>query len=255
MSKRLFVSLAVLLVLAGGCKRGRKVSKGDMPADLNSVQAYSEALQKNAIQYQWLRIKAGLTYEDSDNSYSASAQLKLQKDRLIWGSVTMLIELVRAQINQDSATFLNRTAKEYSSVPVKDLQQMLAIEGLDLSALQRLLIAQPPFGINKESKLVSKAEEAYTIDYISVSFKERISIAPAATHLTSYRYERNQSEYLEVNYSDFTEIDGRTLPKKIDMHIAQAAKKIRIILDVSDYTFLDTDEAPFSIPSSYKRTK
>lgn len=255
MSKRVFVSLSVLLVLTGGCKHGRKITKDNLPtSSAVTVQSLSDALQKNEIQYQWLRVKTTVAYEDPDNSYSAFTQLKLQKDKLIWGSVTMLIELVRAQINQDSATFLNRTAKEYSSFPVSNLQQMLAIEGLSLSSLQRLLMARPPFELNKDSKL-TVGEKDYVIEHTSPAFKEEIQLASDVTHMMRYRYERNQTEYLEVNYPEFTEVDGRTLPKKIDMNIVQAARKMRITLDVSDYTFLDSDEAPFSIPSSYKRAQ
>jgi hypothetical protein len=254
MSKRLFVFCLIAVTLSVGCKRGRNISKGDQPVAPNTVEGISASLLKNDVNYQWLRIKTGITYETPDNSYAAAGQLKLHKNELLWGSVTMLIELVRAQVNKDSATFLDRAHKEYASFPVSDLQQMLAIEGLDIGALQRLLLARPPFGVNKESK-VDQGEEQFIVQRTTPGFKEEMTLPESAHYLEKYRYEISYTDFLEVGYSDFKEVNGQDLPGKVVMNISRANTKMKITLDISDYAFLDTDEAPFSIPANYKRAK
>jgi hypothetical protein len=254
MSKKFAILCAGLLLCFSACRHTRNVTKTETPPpSSNSIQALTETLEKNALSYQWLRMKTSLSYEDPSNSYSAATQIKLHKDELIWGSVSVLIEVARAQINKDSATMLNRTNKTFTSFPVMDLQQMLAIQNLDLSALQRLLLAAPPFGIDRDSKLTT-TDNLYQVEHTTPAYKEAMDISSRNMRLSKYRYERNANEYLEVNYSDFTEVDGKTLPKKIEITVARP-DKIKITLDVSDYTFLDSDEAPFSIPTSYKRSQ
>lgn len=254
MSKRLIAFSAAILLIASACKHTKNVTKTEPVAPTtNSIDALSESLAKNVVDYQWLRMKTSMSYEDPDNSYSAAAQLKLHKDELIWSSVSVLIEVVRAEINRDSATMLMRTSRQYTTFPVKNLQQMLAIEGLDLSALQRLILAYPPFGLNKESKL-TKTENMYQLERTTPAFKEQMDISGKNMRLSKYRYERNYNEYLEVNYPEFMDVEGKTMPKTIEITVARP-EKMKITINVSDYTFLDTDEAPFSIPSSYTRTQ
>jgi hypothetical protein len=255
MSKRLIAFSAALLLIASACKHTRNVTKTEPVAPTtSSIDALSESLAKNMVDYKWLRMKTSVTYEDQDNSYpTAAAQIKMHKDELIWGSVSVLIEIVRSQINKDSATMLLRTSKQYRTFPVNDLQQMLAIEGLDLSALQRLILAYPPFGLNKDSK-ITKTGDLYQLERTTPTFKEQMDISGKNMRLSKYRYERNYNEYMEVSYPEFMNVEGRTMPKTVVITVARP-EKMKITIDVSDYTFLDTDEAPFSIPSSYSRAQ
>jgi hypothetical protein len=72
--------------------------------------------------------------------------------------------------------------------------------------------------------------------------------------MTQYRYERNASEFILVTYSDFRPVGKDALPYKMDMEV-HTPDKIHIILNVSDYTLQETDEAPFFIPASYTKVK
>ncbi|RYD76778.1 MAG: DUF4292 domain-containing protein [Sphingobacteriales bacterium] len=236
------------------CKRTKNITKTETPTptvdNLKGLREQVSALEHN---YNWLRMRSDVNYKSADDNYSVNASFRIKKNELIWSSVTMLIEAARMQITNDSAVILNRLQKEYAVLKSADLQKMLAIEGLDVKALQKLLLAQPPFGIRDGSKLTN-TENAYTLQFQNASYKEEMDIDAKGLYLNKYRFERNATQYITVNYSNFTQVQDKFLPQKIVFDIA-SPQKILITLDVSDYTFTETDDAPFSVPQGYKKSK
>jgi len=248
------VYMVLFVVGFSSCKHGRNITKTEIPTStVDNTKALREKIASLEPNYQWLRMRADVDYKSDDDQYSANTSFRIKKNELIWGSVSVLIEAARLQITNDSAVMLNRLQKEYTTLKTADLQKMLAIEGLDVSALQKLLLAQPPFGIREGSKL-TQGENAYNLSFQNASYKEDMDIDAKTLSLNKYHFEKNATQYITVSYSDFKQVDNKNLPQKIEFDIA-SPQKILITLNVSDYTFLDTDDAPFSIPSTYKKTK
>ncbi len=244
-----------LFMVTVSCKRTKSISKSDTPeapAIDNNFKSLKEKVNSAAYNYQWLRTRADINYKSAEDQYSAQASFRIKKDELIWSSVSVLIEAARLLITNDSAVMMNKLQREYTVLRTQDLQKMLAIEGLDIKALQKLLLAQPPFGIREGSKLTT-TENAYSLQFQNASFKEEMELGNTL-NLQKYRFERNASQHITVSYSNFTRVDEKFLPQKIVFDIA-SPEKILITLNVSDYTFLDSDDAPFSIPANYKKTK
>jgi hypothetical protein len=134
-----------------------------------------------------------------------------------------------------------------------DLQQILEMQGLNVTAIQHLLEAYPPFGINSDARIGKTADEnTYTVQTQTPTYKETMDIDSKTGLLKTYRYDRNNTQYVIARYSDFAQVDNLNLPKKIELEI-RTPDKIMITLDVSDYALLDADETPFNIPASYTR--
>ncbi|MGZ5281554.1 MAG: DUF4292 domain-containing protein [Bacteroidia bacterium] len=252
-----FLALVYMALFLGfvSCKRTKNISKTETPKapEVDNIKGLREKTASLEHNYQWLRMRTDVDYQSADDQYSAQASLRIKKNELIWGSVSVLIEAARLQITIDSAVMLNRLQKEYTVLKTQDLQKMLAIEGLDVKALQKLLLAQPPFGIRDGSKLAS-TEKVYNLQYQNGSYKEEMDLDATNFSLQKYRFERNANQHITVNYSNFIQVGDKMLPQKIVLDVA-SPEKILITLNVSDYTFLDTDDAPFSIPTSYKKTQ
>lgn len=242
--------MCLVVLLGTGCKRTRMATRVKPATDIISLV---NNLEKTPSAYQWLRARSRLQYQDAGNQYTANAFIKMRQDSLIWSSVSLLIELARAQITNDSATFLLRTSREYESYPVSDLQRMIAIQGLDLKAVQRLLIAYPPFGLN-DAYTFSKKEDSYLLSKTTPVYQENIEMDAVSLRMKQYEYKRSESQRITIKYSDFEKIENMQLPRKIEMEL-QMPEKIFVTFEITNYQLLSSDEVSFSIPENYKKVR
>ena len=219
----------------------------------NNLAELKKQIGDNTSTYKWLSTQAAMTYDDGNSEVTANLSMRNRSDSIIWASANLLIEAARILVNKDSATILNRLQKNYSVFPVADLNKMFAINNLDLHSVQNLLRALPPFAIDDKSKFET-LKDGYRLQNQQATYKEDITIDPAILRMTQYRYERNASEYVLINYSDFKEAGNQVLPNKIDIEV-HTPEKIHITLNISDYSLEETNEAPFYIPDSYTKVK
>lgn len=246
----LFLYLLILIVSVSGCK-SRKAAARVKPA--NDIISLVDNFENSQSEYQWLRARSRMMYQDGSNQYTANAFIKMRQDSLIWSSVSLLIEIARAQITNDSATFLLRTSREYESYPVSDLQRMIAIQGLDLKAVQRLLVAYPPFGLN-DTYTFEKKEDAYLLSKTSPSYQENIEMDLLTLRMRQYEYKRSETQRVIVKYSDFEKVENMQLPRKIEMEMHMPGK-ILVTFEITNYQLLSFDEVSFSIPENYKKVR
>jgi hypothetical protein len=248
------IAAGFLLLTLLGCTPKRNISKVKIEEPVTSdIDILNKQLQDHAPSYKWLVTQGELNYNDGLNDNTVNLSMRNRRDSLIWASGNLLIEAVRILINKDSAIILNRLQKNYTVYPISDLNKLLAMNDLNLHAVQNLLQGLPPFGINQKSKLDLK-EKIYHIVNQQATYREEILIPADILRMTQYRYERNTTEYVLVNYSDFRAVGNQVLPNKIEMEV-HTPDKIHIILNVSDYSLEQNDDAPFYIPANYTKVK
>lgn len=246
---KIVLLLAFAALALTSCKR-KPAATAPVEADKNMAELKT-ALASESPAYEWLRMRTRVEYEDPSQKQSAAALIKMKDDSIIWASVNVMVEVVRAQITNDSAMMMNRLAREYDKFPTAELTQLLPIEGLDLKALQNLILAYPPFGIKEGTKL-EKNEASYTLAYQTPVYEETMEIDAATLRMSKYTYRQSESKHLNVYYSDFKEVSGGFYPGKIQF-VLQVPDKIALTLDISEYGLAETDETSFTIPESYQR--
>jgi hypothetical protein len=250
--------ILILLVVLSSCGSHKSAVKAPAPVkdtvkQVSDIDLLRGKLAASMPNYKWLRSKGTVHYEKKDQKLNANITLKQRQDSLVWASVNVLIEAARGMANKDSAYILNRTAKEYMVYPVSGLEGLLGIPGIDLHALQSILMAIPPFGI-ADGTTLNNTGAGYFLERKGASYLEQYHIDPANLRMTDYHIEKNNSQQVTIQYSDFEAVGNMQLPKKIDLTVT-SADKILITLEIADYTLLETDEAPFTIPESYTRVR
>jgi hypothetical protein len=235
-----------IIVLLSSCKTHKLAQIPAAKAE-SSLQGLITALEKSENDYTWMRTRAHISY----NGNSASATIKMRKDSLVWGAVNLFLELARGEITRDSAVLLNRTQKEYTSYPVASLQDVLAIPGLGLKSVQRLLMAVPPFPLNLKYSL-EKRENEYKLSYFGPEYREEYLLEASTLRMKEYTFKKSETHKVRITYEDFEHVNNLILPKKINFEI-ESPEKSQISFEVTEYTLPATDEAPFSIPASYHK--
>ncbi len=205
----LILPLIFLLASCGVSKKAHTSSKADK-GNAELISAYNNSIHP----YRWLKGRGKFTYTGNGQEFSASGSLKFREDSLIWGNVNYLIEVARGIITKDSAVLLNRANREYSIYSIKDLQNILAISGLNLKAIQRIFMACAPFGIDKKYQLL-KRESAYQLDYQNPMYLEQIILDASTLRMKEYRFKLNESQKIRITYEDFNKTNEMFLPKKL----------------------------------------
>jgi len=247
-SKFKIVLLALLLTSCGPSHNLTKAVPANKEMDMAGlVKAVSAA----APDYKWLQMSSSMSYAGQDQKYDAGAVIKMRKDSIIWASVSVLFEIARALVNNDSTSIMYRLQKQYSVFPNSSLQNMLAIQNLTMPSFQRLLLAYPPFGLNENYKF-TKQENSYLVQNTTPLYQETITLDASMMRMTQYTYAKNETQKIIINYSNFEKNGNNFFPKKIGIEV-HSPDVINISLDVNSYTLSDKDEAPFKIPASYKK--
>jgi len=205
----------------------------------------------NTPDYKWLQMSSSMSYAGQDQKYDAGAVIKMRKDSIVWASVSVLFEIARALVNNDSTSIMYRLQKQYSVFPNSALKTLLAVDNITMPSFQKLLLAYPPFGITADYKF-TKQETGYLLENTTPLYKETINLDASMLRMTQYTYAKNDNQKIIINYSNFEKDGNNYFPKKIGIEI-HSPDVINISLDINSYTLSNKDEAPFKIPASYQK--
>ena len=127
-----------LLISFYACKQHEEVSKEKL--EHFSAKELIEQLDKNEFRFKSISTKVEIEFID-EKSTSFKAHLRVQKDSVIWISITPLfgIEMARVMITQDSVMLMNRVKAEYFKGDFAYINKMFNVE-LDFEMLQALLV-------------------------------------------------------------------------------------------------------------------
>ena len=125
MTRRIAITLLVLLLVATSCASGKKTTQPTPPQS-----------------FEWLT--ANLSIQAEGNGMASddlSGQLRMRHDSLIWLSVTatMGVEVIRAKVSNDSVWILNRLEKTYLAEPLDSIATQLGMP-LSLPWIETMLL-------------------------------------------------------------------------------------------------------------------
>ncbi|MCX6352711.1 MAG: DUF4292 domain-containing protein [Bacteroidetes bacterium] len=236
-------------VLMFSCTTSKAITKGDKPVKkVNAAVAdFIKNLDSAQPNYKWLRAKTVIDYE-GENSISATAIIKMRKDSIVWSSVSILLEVARMLANTDSTVVLNNLQQTYSTYNLKDVEKFVAIPGLSLPAMQKLLLAFPPFPVLGED-IITSINNVFEVKGKRHADSMSFSMDAATMRMTHFRY-RTDTMNVTVTYDKFEEKNGMWLPKSIKI-LAFSPARSAINISVSSYLISDEDEVRFHVPASF----
>jgi hypothetical protein len=212
------------------------------------------------IDFEFLSTKTKFQYTDSKNSNSATANIRIKKDSIIWFSLTpaLGIEAARGIITQDSMIIVDRLNKTYSVFTFKELSNKFRID-MDYNLLQSLLLGNAISEIKPDNKLrnegdffkLTQIQSALNIENLvnNKTLKiERVTLKDALT-----------SNSMAISYSDFWPVDSYLFSNQTSISINykigedQPNSTTEIVLEHSKVE-IETKRVkfPFNIPSKYE---
>lgn len=248
--------ILVLSVFLTSCK-SKKVVTNTTVMSMSTKKIiknhYSNSFDKNTIK---ARLKA--KYKDRKSSQSITIKLRMEKDKAIWMSGTILgIPLAKVLITPTRVVYYEKIKKTYFDGDFRLLSNFLGTE-VDFEKLQNLLIGQTI--LNLKDKRYTSEVEGYS--YL-VEPKRQEELFDILFWLSPSTFKVNKQEVrqtieqkkLIVSYPEYQKISDEIFPKKINLIAIDKTKRTLLDLEYRSVIFDERVTFPFKIPSGYKEIK
>jgi hypothetical protein len=226
-----------------------------------------EEFTVNDLEFEYLTTSSKIRFSNDDKNLSATANIRLKKDSIIWVSITpgFGIEAARGIITKDSLIFVNRMNKEYSAYDFEQLSREFNFN-INFDLLQSVLLGDMPVEpddedlVKKESNyyVVKQEKGPITIDNFvdARSLKlERVAMQDRSKEEV-FGKTRTRNNTLTLRYNDFQMLNEQVFPFEnlVSLDYQHNGKKRRTEIDIQHKKASITNEElrfPFSVPEKY----
>lgn len=262
----LIFSVLTLLFIGTGCSSKKKMTKATL-REFTASHLIKE-VQENEFDFDSFQAKMNLKIETADKSFSTKGQLRMQKDSIIWTSISapLGVEVLRMMVTPDSVFMLNRNDKTYliENISVfNDISPMITT----IDFIQAVLIGNDINLRESDNYKISIKDGQYNL-LISNELKKTIKqsddewkvmlkdiwIDPQLFKITKYYIKEyaDSKRKIELEYSDFEEVNGKYIPTKISIDI-HGDFLLKAEISYSNIVIGDNIEFIFNVPKKYDR--
>lgn len=269
MSKQFNISLILVCfaLLLGSCS-GRKKTENKGRLKNKSSKELVSLLKDSETKGDWLTSKGNVELKIQDTDNSLRFNLRMRIDSATWVSLSKAsLPIGSTLISNDSVKFLNKLKKEYFLEDFSAINEILNTE-IDYLLLQDFFLGNPIAFDDEGDYIVKTDNDAYLISsekskkIEKLIRKGKIKDEPILyrcwiepIHNKCKKVIINlltQEATLEVNYSDWEDIEGQLFPMVSSMYLTTPLDTVRMTMDYSKVVFNEEKSLPFKIPSSYE---
>ena len=243
--------IAILLTSCGGTKTvANKVKAEDIATSKLVKQYYEKAPSFNTLVAK-LRVK----YKDRKNSQSVTVSLRMEKDKTIWMSASVLgISLAKALVTPDRVSYYEKINGTYFDGDFSLLGTYFGVD-MNFEQLQRLLIGETVYDLREGKYILTQVDNLYKItpkkqlDILNLSF----FIEPENFHLKQQKVSQPQDNLsLNVDYLTYQDVAGMTFPQNLFIEVNDTGEQTTIDIDFKTIDVNSPIRFPFKIPNGYK---
>lgn len=249
--KVLIISLVLITTSCGS----KKAIADHFIAKPLSVDKIVKNYHQNIFQKNTVKARIKVDYHDQKTAQSFIANLRMEKDKAIWITATVLgIPLVKALITPEKVSYYEKINETYFEGDFTVLSDWLGTE-LDFEKLQNLLLGQTISPIDNKNFEVSLDENAYMMKHHTI--QQMISflywINPQHFRVNKQMVIHPYKEqYLSVVYKKYDVINNEYFPNTIVIEAVESQKLTKIELEFKTVEFNELLTFPFEIPNGYK---
>ena len=205
------------------------------------------------IDYEWFEAKANTTYAGGFDELAFNANFRLQKDKVIWISLTgpLSIEGGRALITPDSVKVVDRINKK---IYIGTFQSFCVKYSLPISftQLQELIVGNVlNEGVLKLPSRIEGDDKVYTENNKESSKNVYINLKNYTVEKISLKDKPTQRELL-LSFADYIENKGKLFSNARKIEINTYHEKSTIQMEFNKVTFGQKVEFPFTTPEKYE---
>ena len=262
----LILSVLTLIFVGTGCSSKKALTKTDLH-EFTASHLIKE-VENNAFDFDSFQSKISMKVETIDKSFSVKGQLRMQKDSIIWTSISMPLgmEVLRMMVTPDSVFMLNRNDKTYLCENISvfnDFSPMITtidfiqavLVGNDINLREsdnyKVSIDNGQYNLlisNELKKTIKQSDDEW-----KVMLKD-IWIDPQLFKITKYYIKEysDSKRKIELQYANFEEVNGKYIPTKISIDI-HGDFYLKADITYSNIIVGDNIEFIFNVPKKYDR--
>lgn len=219
------------------------------------LKLLSKEIDKAATNLKTLRSRVKVTYKDSKQKQQITLNLRLESDKVLWASASLLVPIAKVLITPSKVEFYEKFQKTYYEGDISFINKQF---GTDFSFydLQNVFLGNPISEMKSEDfKRIShpqfyvlapkgkgnKFKPTYFFEPNTFRLKEQRFFIPGTAQSLSIRYLKDQK------------MEGKVLPKEIEISFFDGSNLIQINLDFTRIDFPKKLTVPFKIPEGYKK--
>ena len=245
---------ALLLILMSSCKSVSKtVTKGSLkPLKISEIITKQKATNITA---RTVIAKIKVKYITAKKTQNITAKLRLQKDSVIWISLTAVggIPVAKILIKPQHVRYYEKLNKTYFDGDFSLLNKWLKTD-LNFSIIQNMLFAQPIYSIEAKKFILGISENNYQL-----KAKKKIDntravywLYPNNFKLHKQAFYKNKKEHLTFIYDGFDASTTNIYPNKMQVVAQSKRETVKINLTYRSLKFNLPVRFPFKIPKNYK---
>lgn len=213
-----------------------------------------DTLSNQRINFNTFSAKVKMDYDGSEGNGQATVYLRMQKDSIIWLSLTGAfgIEGFRVIITKDSVKLMNKLDKAVQFKSVKYLQELTHVP-VDFYSLQDILIGNP---IYLDSNIVSYKfnDDNLLILMAGSVFKNLLTLDKSNLRMLHSKLDDvdpGKNRTADITFSNYDRVNDFYFSTVRKISVAEKAK-LDIGLEFKQYNFDQPQSFPFNIPKNYK---
>lgn len=253
---RVFLILMSLVVMVS-CKSGKLQKKGvDLGRDQKDSSAVTEtAFKLDAVQFNQIRFKSDVDISSKAFSQKFPINIHVEKDKIIWASVSIGLEIGRAKITQDSLVFMDRFNRKAYMGTWQELSRASGFQ-LDYNILQAMLIGDMIFPITADDQVVLGSSTSSVLQKRDgLAFESKVDNSVYKLFEVLGQDPKSDSR-LNLNFKSFVTENNQLVPSVISM-LLSGKTDAKLDIKHSRIEFLDQGglSFAFNVPANYKIEK
>ncbi|MFD2161808.1 DUF4292 domain-containing protein [Paradesertivirga mongoliensis] len=248
----------LIILTALGCKVKKPVppvvigpSQTQNTPTINKAEVLKSLTDKQ-LNYQTLSIKAKADLSINNNSNDVSMNIRMQKGKTIWISVTAIagLEVARALITPDSIKILNRLESSYIRKPFSYVYQY-ANKQLDFNTLQNLFTGNAVTGTTSVNSTIEVNGGQTHLKGDLSGLVYSLVFNDSHNLIQTNLNDKAASQTLIVNYSEYKSLGTQEIPGAVSIKSTASGKNISIDLRYTSVGINESLEYPFTVPRRF----
>ncbi|HKL36165.1 MAG TPA: DUF4292 domain-containing protein [Salegentibacter sp.] len=249
--KILGVVLLSLFIVSCGSRKGVKGIATKNAEAANIIESH----YNSETSFTTLTGKLKTVYQNEDRTQSVNLSFRMEKDKAIWMSASVLgFPVAKAYITPSRVSYYEKVSQTYFDGDFRLLSDLLGTP-LDFQKLQNLLIGQAIYDLREEEFEFSQTAKGFQFMPSNGGLIRKMFLLNPKNFKTSAQQlaQTEENKSVTVTYSDYQEVEGRIFPEEISIIANEAGSSTKIELTYRSLEFDRGDLSfPFDIPSGYE---
>jgi len=251
--QRVSYIICILIVLSG-CRSTKTVVSKATAEDIATAKLVKQYYEKTPT-FNTLASKLRIKYKDRKNSQSVTVSLRMEKDKTIWMSASILgISLAKALVTPDRVSYYEKVNGTFFDGDFSLLSTYFGVD-MNFEQLQRLLLGEAVYDLRNGDYALDQVDNLYQItpkkqlDILNLFF----FIEPANFNLKKQQISQPVDKlFLNVDYLEYQNVAGMTFPQNLFIEVNDNEELTTIEIDFRTIDIDSSIRFPFKIPNGYK---